>query len=124
MIQYIILSVSSPASALFTAATWYHRFYMRYSIEDFHRQVSVMATCMLSGILTNLIPTHFYDQDVAVACIFLSTKTEECGRKLRDVAKVYKSKIIGCSSEQISDAVSSMNQEFLWLLNEIGVVGC
>jgi hypothetical protein len=24
---------------MFTAATWFHRFYMRYSMEDFHRQV-------------------------------------------------------------------------------------
>ena len=24
---------------MLTAATWFHRFYMRYSLEDFHRQV-------------------------------------------------------------------------------------
>lgn len=29
----------SPTSAMCTAATWFHRFYMRYSMEDFHRQV-------------------------------------------------------------------------------------
>lgn len=34
-------------------------------------------------------------QDVAAACIFLATKTEECGRKLRDVAKVYCAKVYG-----------------------------
>ena len=42
---------------------------MRYSMEDFHRQ------------------------DVAATCIFLATKTEECGRKLVDVAKVYQAKV-------------------------------
>ena len=29
----------SPTSAMCTAATWFHRFYMRYSIDEFHRQV-------------------------------------------------------------------------------------
>lgn len=62
-------SLMLPSSAMFTAATWFHRFYMRYSMEDFHRQ------------------------DVAASCIFLATKTEECGRKLRDVAKVCQAKI-------------------------------
>lgn len=28
-----------PLSALYTAAVWFHRFYMRYSMEDYHRQV-------------------------------------------------------------------------------------
>ncbi|RDB21335.1 Cyclin pch1 [Hypsizygus marmoreus] len=62
-------SLALPSSAMFTAATWFHRFYMRYSMEDFHRQ------------------------DVAASCIFLATKTEECGRKLRDVARVCQAKI-------------------------------
>ncbi|KAH9484309.1 Cyclin pch1 [Psilocybe cubensis] len=35
----------------------------------------------------------FHRQDVAASCIFLSTKTEECGRKLRDVARVYQAKV-------------------------------
>ncbi|KAF9653075.1 cyclin-like protein [Thelephora ganbajun] len=52
-----------------TAATWYHRFYMRYSIEDYPKQ------------------------EIAAACIFLATKTEECGRKLRDVARVFAAKL-------------------------------
>ncbi|KAF8959060.1 cyclin-like protein [Flammula alnicola] len=62
-------SLALPTSAMCTAATWFHRFYMRYSMEDFHRQ------------------------DVAASCIFLATKTEECGRKLRDVARVYQAKV-------------------------------
>ncbi|KAH7916060.1 cyclin-like protein [Hygrophoropsis aurantiaca] len=64
-------SLGLPSSAMFTAATWFHRFFMRFSMEDYHRQ------------------------DVAASCIFLATKTEECGRKLRDVARICQSKITG-----------------------------
>lgn len=42
-------------------------------------------------------------QDVAAACVFLATKTEECGRKLRDVARVYCSKVWGRKTEEIAD---------------------
>jgi len=70
-------SLALPSSAMFTAATWFHRFYMRYSMEDFHRQ------------------------DVAASCIFLATKTEECGRKLRDVARVCQAKINGIDISHI-----------------------
>ncbi|KAL1706927.1 cyclin-like protein [Schizophyllum commune] len=66
-----------PTAAMLTAATWFHRFYMRHAMGDFHRQ------------------------DVAAACVFLSTKTEECGRKLRDVAKVYHSKSAGIDLKSI-----------------------
>ncbi|KJA13966.1 hypothetical protein HYPSUDRAFT_1074518 [Hypholoma sublateritium FD-334 SS-4] len=62
-------SLVLPTSAMCTAATWFHRFYMRYAMEDFHRQ------------------------NVAASCIFLATKTEECGRKLRDVARLYQAKV-------------------------------
>ncbi|KAF9564661.1 cyclin-like protein [Agrocybe pediades] len=62
-------SLALPTSAMCTAATWFHRFYMRFAMDDFHRQ------------------------DVAASCIFLATKTEECGRKLRDVARVYQAKV-------------------------------
>ncbi|KAF7970012.1 hypothetical protein HWV62_25380 [Athelia sp. TMB] len=62
-------SLGLPSTAMFTAATWFHRFFMRYSLEDYHRE------------------------DVAASCIFLATKTEECGRKLRDVARVCEAKI-------------------------------
>ncbi|KAF9464672.1 cyclin-like protein [Collybia nuda] len=70
-------SLALPSSAMFTAATWFHRFYMRYSMEDFHRQ------------------------DVAASCIFLATKTEECGRKLRDVARVCQAKVTGSDISNI-----------------------
>ncbi|KAH9981315.1 cyclin-like protein [Lactifluus volemus] len=49
-------SIGLHSPGLFTAATWFHRFFMRYSMIDYHRQT------------------------VAAACIFLATKTEECGR--------------------------------------------
>ncbi|KAJ7632590.1 cyclin-like protein [Roridomyces roridus] len=62
-------SLVLPTSAILTAATWFQRFYMRFSMEEYHRQ------------------------DVAASCIFLATKTEECGRKLRDVARICQVKI-------------------------------
>jgi len=38
--SFILVPISSrPTSAMFTAATWFHRFYMRYSMEHYHRQV-------------------------------------------------------------------------------------
>jgi len=40
-------------------------------------------------------------KDVAAACIFLATKTEECGRKLRDVARVYHAKVVGADVSHI-----------------------
>ncbi|EPQ58145.1 cyclin-like protein [Gloeophyllum trabeum ATCC 11539] len=69
---------------MYTAATWFHRFYMRYSMEDYHRQ------------------------DVAASCIFLATKTEECGRKLRDVAKVYHMKVTGADASQVQSDSSEV----------------
>ncbi|KAL0580959.1 hypothetical protein V5O48_001051 [Marasmius crinis-equi] len=79
-------SLKLPSPALFTAATWLHRFYMRYSMEDFHRQ------------------------DVAASCIFLATKTEECGRKLRDVAMVYHSKLSGLDVNDIPSDSQEVDQ--------------
>ncbi|KAF7294960.1 Cyclin pch1 [Mycena indigotica] len=64
-------SLVLPTSAILTAAVWFHRFYMRFAMEDYHRQ------------------------DVAASCIFLATKTEECGRKLRDVARITQAKVLG-----------------------------
>lgn len=45
----------------------------------------------------------FRPQDVAASCIFLATKTEECGRKLRDVAKVVCSKVSHIDIAKIKD---------------------
>ncbi|KAH8099487.1 cyclin-like protein, partial [Cristinia sonorae] len=73
------VSLALPSCAMYTAATWFHRFYMRYSMEDYHRQ------------------------DVAASCIFLATKTEECGRKLRDVAKIFCSKVSKTDPKDIPD---------------------
>ncbi len=35
----------SHSPGLFTAATWFHRFFMRYSMLDYHRQVSLYRSC-------------------------------------------------------------------------------
>ncbi|KAF9227951.1 cyclin-like protein [Gyrodon lividus] len=88
-------SLGLPSSAMFTAATWFHRFFMRFSMEDYHRQ------------------------DVAAACIFLATKTEECGRKLRDVARVCQSKITGTDVSHIAaESVEVEQQQTAILLAE------
>ncbi|KAF9246544.1 cyclin-like protein [Melanogaster broomeanus] len=88
-------SLGLPSSAMFTAATWFHRFFMRFSMEDYHRQ------------------------DVAAACIFLATKTEECGRKLRDVARVCQSKITGKDVSHIpAESVEVEQQQTAILLAE------
>ncbi|KAF8636560.1 hypothetical protein AX17_003372 [Amanita inopinata Kibby_2008] len=79
-------SLGLPTPAMFTAATWFHRFYMRYAMEDFHRQ------------------------DVAASCIFLATKTEECGRKLRDVAKICSSKVTGVDPNTIPSDSKEVEQ--------------
>ncbi|KAG6333133.1 hypothetical protein ID866_5960 [Astraeus odoratus] len=88
-------SLGLPSSAMFTAATWFHRFFMRFSMEDYHRQ------------------------DIAAACIFLATKTEECGRKLRDVARVFQSKITGVDVTHIpSESLEVEKQQTTILLAE------
>ncbi|TFY72717.1 hypothetical protein EVG20_g288 [Dentipellis fragilis] len=73
-------SIGLHIPGIFTAATWFHRFFMRYSMEDYHRQ------------------------DVAASCIFLATKTEECGRKLRDVARVYCAKVANTNVRDVPEA--------------------
>ncbi|KAF8503584.1 cyclin-like protein [Russula emetica] len=73
-------SIGLHSPGLFTAATWFHRFFMRYSMLDYHRQT------------------------IAAACVFLATKTEECGRKLRDVARVCQSKAKGIDVRDIPES--------------------
>ncbi|OCB84300.1 cyclin-like protein [Sanghuangporus baumii] len=90
-------SLQLPSTALVTAATWFHRFYMRYSMEDYHRQ------------------------DVAAGCIFLATKTEECGRKLRDVAKVFHSKVYGTHIDKVTDEEIQVCQDAI-LVAEAGLL--
>jgi hypothetical protein len=43
-------------------------------------------------------------QTIAAACVFLATKTEECGRKLRDVARVCQSKAKGIDVREIPES--------------------
>jgi hypothetical protein len=59
-------------------------------MEEFHRQV-----CSQQPLFSYLAPIPL--QDVAAACIFLATKTEECGRKLVDVARIYQTKVLNLS---------------------------
>ncbi|KAG8908501.1 hypothetical protein FRB99_005860 [Tulasnella sp. 403] len=54
------------SNVLSTAATYFHRFYMRHSIG----------------------PSGYEKTHIAGACIFLASKVEESTRKLRDVAQV------------------------------------
>jgi hypothetical protein len=32
---------------MFTAATWFHRFFMRFSMEDYHRQVLILLLALV-----------------------------------------------------------------------------
>ena len=57
-------------------------------MEDYHRQVNI-------GFIYLFCFDDDFLKDVAASCIFLATKTEECGRKLRDVAIVFCAKITG-----------------------------
>ncbi|KAJ3480943.1 hypothetical protein NLI96_g8001 [Meripilus lineatus] len=89
------VSLALPSSAMYTAATWFHRFYMRYPMDDYHRQA------------------------VAASCIFLATKTEECPRKLRDVAKIYCSKVSSVDVKDIpEDSREVEESQTLILLTE------
>jgi cyclin K len=51
-----------------------------------------------------LHPPIIRHQTIAAACIFLATKTEECGRKLRDVARVCQSKAKGIDIRDIPES--------------------
>lgn len=62
-----------------------------------------MVSPILHAILYGRLPPAATCQDVAASCIFLATKTEECGRKLRDVAKVFYSKVAKIDINDISD---------------------
>jgi hypothetical protein len=33
---------------MFTAVTWLHRFYMRYALQDYHRQVRPWASILVA----------------------------------------------------------------------------
>jgi cyclin K len=90
----------SHSPGLFTAATWFHRFFMRYSMLDYHRQVSLYPSLLSWPPHSSLI-RH---QTIAAACVFLATKTEECGRKLRDVARVCQSKAKGIDVRDIPES--------------------
>jgi hypothetical protein len=52
----------------------------------------------------SLPPSLIRHQTIAAACIFLATKTEECGRKLRDVSRVCQSKAKGIDVRDIPES--------------------
>jgi cyclin K len=56
---------------------------------------------LLSGPSHSSLIRH---QTIAAACVFLATKTEECGRKLRDVARVCQSKAKGIDVRDIPES--------------------
>jgi protein BUR2 len=56
------MQLNVPQMTIYAAATFLHRFYMRFSTKRF----------------------HYYD--IAGSCLFLATKVEESNRRLRDVA--------------------------------------
>ncbi|EPX70452.1 P-TEFB associated cyclin [Schizosaccharomyces octosporus yFS286] len=55
------LRLKSPQITLATANAYFHRFYLRFSLKDY----------------------HYYD--IAATCIFLASKVEDSNRKLRDI---------------------------------------
>jgi len=58
----------------------------------------------------------YHRQDVAAACVFLATKTEECGRKLRDVAKVYWSKVGRVDIKELPDDAKDVEESMTMIL--------
>ncbi|ORX88330.1 cyclin-like protein [Basidiobolus meristosporus CBS 931.73] len=55
------MTLKLPQSTLATATVYFHRFYVRHSLKEF----------------------HYYD--IGATCILLAAKIEETGRKLRDI---------------------------------------
>ncbi|KAG6832394.1 hypothetical protein H0H92_002662 [Tricholoma furcatifolium] len=52
----------------------------------------------------------FHRQEVAASCLFLATKTEECGRKLRDVARLGYAKGAGIDAATIPTDCKEVDQ--------------
>ncbi|CCL99142.1 uncharacterized protein FIBRA_01157 [Fibroporia radiculosa] len=62
------VSLQLPISAMYTAATWFHRFYMRFSMEDYHRQGSgrILSSDQYYNILViRMSPHHVARIDIA-----------------------------------------------------------
>ncbi|CAO3675900.1 unnamed protein product [Umbelopsis vinacea] len=68
-----------PQVVLATATTFFHRFYMRYSMKEY----------------------HIYD--IGATCLFLSTKVEENTRKLRDIVNACAQKAQKNEKLQLSE---------------------
>ncbi|KAG8781695.1 hypothetical protein FRC15_008246 [Serendipita sp. 397] len=61
-----------------TAATYFHRFYMRRMLEDYH------------------------EYEIAATCLFLASKTEENGKRLEDLVIVALAKIRSIPPNQVA----------------------
>lgn len=72
----------------------------------------LFKTGTLAHNMLNVISYHLLWQDVAAACIFLATKTEECGRKLRDVARVFSAKV---GNKEMSEIAMESKVSLLYL---------
>jgi len=75
-----------PLSAILTASVYFHRFYMRVNISDY--------------------PPYC----VASASIFMASKSEECGRRLKDVAMVCMSKAMTIPSVPLDDDIPEVEK--------------
>jgi hypothetical protein len=74
----------------------YAVFYARLSSPSQPAPPVAQLSCRHSSLIRH--------QTIAAACIFLATKTEECGRKLRDVARVCQSKAKGIDVRDIPES--------------------
>jgi hypothetical protein len=91
----VIHSSSSLASSL-TAAAYLHRCYLRFPLSEMPKHVSVCFTRVFESGSASF-------QETAAACIFLSTKAEECGRRLRDIAAIVLQKLPNSSQDASMD---------------------
>ncbi|KAL1919465.1 uncharacterized protein VTP21DRAFT_2158 [Calcarisporiella thermophila] len=69
-INNVGLALKMPQITIATAMVFLHRFYMRYSLKDF----------------------HYYD--IGGTCVFLASKVEETNRKIRDIITVCAQKAL------------------------------
>ncbi|KAG6897801.1 hypothetical protein C0992_010877 [Termitomyces sp. T32_za158] len=70
-------------------------------LAGFSQNESIFIVKYLSSKKKRLWSLKSAFQDVAASSIFLATKTEECGRKLRDVARVGRAKIQNIDANNI-----------------------
>jgi hypothetical protein len=69
---------------------FFHRFFMRKSLKDYPFYVCLHDISDISDFTLSclIISWRHYNQDIGATAIFLATKVEESGRKLRDIVTV------------------------------------